>query len=370
MKNEFHLKNIPGSGISTVRERTKSIIQKWRVLFLFTLSFSFIIAEAEGQINPPNHYPTQTMSLTGIPSNLTVKESWREKISTYYTYPESFTFSDFDALDLTFMTPFQSDERVLRGSTPSDTFVYIRHVLNPATQFNAQSLPYQLMVHQNDNVQYFNTSGQSIYSESIELPEFAPNIDTTRGRPQPIVLPDGRLKYIIPPMEIIMNTQSGNIFIVENDDNGEWISQTFTQWDTSDSLRTVPVFELQIDKQLTPSEKCVFIVREQSVSEYYRANILNLLSKPSPNSFQPQIGADLAVFPNPVGKELAINVPITEMGQEVHLEIYSMKGERVLSHSESSYGVMRLQLPEMTSGMYIIHLKVDNKIHTTKMIKQ
>ncbi|MBK7429248.1 MAG: T9SS type A sorting domain-containing protein [Saprospiraceae bacterium] len=375
MNNEIQQKIVPDPSINYISiPDTYNLFNRLKCLITLTLvlGFSLWSLDTEGQIAtpPPGTYPTQTMSLSGIPANLTVKESWRETTSTYYTYPQSFTIADFDALDLTFMTPSLSDDRVIRGSTPSDTLVYIRHVLDPGTQFNAQSLPYQLMVHQNDVVQYYNTSGQSLYSESIAIQEFVPEIDTTRGGPQPEVLTGGRLKYSIAPLEMTVDTQYGNIFVVENDDNGDWVTQRFTQWDTSDTLRSIPVYELQVQKQITPSEKCVFVVREQIVTEYYRANILILLNKPPSNSEQAQIGADLAVFPNPVGKELALNIPITELGQEVQLEIYSMKGERILSHSEPSNGVMRLQLPEMNSGMYIIQVKVGTKIHTTKMIKQ
>ncbi len=72
---------------------------------------------------------------------------------------------------------------------------------------------------------------------------------------------------------------------------------------------------------------------------------------------------------NPVGDELVIYLPPVLTGQQVKVEIISMLGEVVSSHSCSTYEVIRIAASHLRPGFYIITIHLPNLARSFKVVK-
>jgi hypothetical protein len=71
-----------------------------------------------------------------------------------------------------------------------------------------------------------------------------------------------------------------------------------------------------------------------------------------------------ALFLNPLNNILHVNLPYPN--QNYSIEIYSLLGQLLLKTSEKTV----IELSDFRNGIYIIALKQDNKIWTSKIVKQ
>ena len=80
---------------------------------------------------------------------------------------------------------------------------------------------------------------------------------------------------------------------------------------------------------------------------------------------------NVIAYPNPVENELTIDLP-NERNQEVGISIYSMRGDLIKTDKSliSDNTLFLDNLDILSSGLYIVHFKIDNQTYSLKFIKR
>jgi len=78
-----------------------------------------------------------------------------------------------------------------------------------------------------------------------------------------------------------------------------------------------------------------------------------------------QLKAEIKLFPNPVKNKVTLTLPFETEGE---FELYNVIGKKVLSNEFSSL-TTQIDLSELTSGIYVARIKIDNQTIIKKIVK-
>ncbi len=73
------------------------------------------------------------------------------------------------------------------------------------------------------------------------------------------------------------------------------------------------------------------------------------------------------LYPNPVKSQLRIEAPIYEHIEFV--EVFSIAGNLLKTASSFKGNDLRLNVEELTAGIYLIHVRTDQSIYRSKIVK-
>ncbi len=330
-------------------------------------------APLAAQLGPPPPHAA-TLLLPGIPSGMTVTHSWREKTQISYVPAEGTDLEDLHTLDLFYMEPKKTDERVLMGGDGSDSTIFICHVLNPSAQFNAQTLAYSHMVSYQDSMRVYAPNDSLMYSRETPVGA-APSLATVASVLQEVLdtlgahlveLPDGRIFIGLDGLELTLDSAGSAWFVRVYGPDSLWLRSEFIQMDPSDSLRIVPVSHLIVTRDTSPMGACIFRVEQRDYAEYYPKS--NPLVRP------PQVSAEavahlLEVFPNPAAGRIYVNLPAGLDGKPVHVELYSLDGRLLLERrTEGGLRGLELELPQQAKGICLVRVRSGSSVWTQKLI--
>jgi len=88
----------------------------------------------------------------------------------------------------------------------------------------------------------------------------------------------------------------------------------------------------------------------------------------STNDYNKTITQKLNIFPNP-----ASNIVIIKMDDEIEIEnveIYNLLGKKVYTHKTSNQQNTEINISNLSKGMYVVKVKVNNFIISKKLIIQ
>lgn len=334
-----------------------------------TISFFVVILcvhfKVIAQIGPPPSPPTIPV-LSGVPNDIDVQYSWRESAGTSYVLPGDISLFDLDPMDIMFMEPYETDDRIILGINSVDSNIFIRQVLYPKKQFNPQTLPYQLMLMYDGTSSYFGMDGSLAFSQAYD-----PEIPLINGTPRGPNLIVGSLHvYMMESYRLEVDTFHKATFETEFNKDSLWTVQKVTLYDPNDSLRGTPVYSLKVSREVAPSGQCIFKVEDVVNSEYYRAS--QYLSKPLHQDHAVIAAArELSFLPNPAGNSFTINMP-ESWKQTDHIEIQVFNLSGVLIHKEQTqYSPMIWQrCSDWTPGIYVVRIESPLGILAGKLIKK
>lgn len=313
------------------------------------------------QIDPPPSIP----ALSGVPNDIDVHYSWRESAGTSYVLPGDISLFDLDPMDIMFMEPYETDERIFIGANSVDTNIFIRHILNPGRQFSPQTMPYQLLLMYDGTSSYFGLDGSVAFSQAYD-PEI-PEINGTPPSPDTIIR--SLHVYIMQDYQLEVDTLYMATFETEFEDS-LWIVQQVTLYDPADSLRGVPVYSLKVSREVAPSGQCIFKVEDVVNSEYYNSS--QYYSKPLHQDHAVIAAArELSFLPNPAGNSFTINMPESwKQSDHIEIQVFSLSG--VLIHQEQTqYSPMIWQsCRDWTPGIYVVRIESPLGILAGKLIKK
>lgn len=89
------------------------------------------------------------------------------------------------------------------------------------------------------------------------------------------------------------------------------------------------------------------------------------------NINEPNISREISIFPNPLDKEnLSISYPDI-INSEIEIYIYDLTGKvRIAKTEEASNGKMNIDCSVLIPGIYIVQVKADKRITSSKLVKK
>jgi hypothetical protein len=76
------------------------------------------------------------------------------------------------------------------------------------------------------------------------------------------------------------------------------------------------------------------------------------------------------VFPNPTTGKFTVQLAGTETPGKIHVDIYRMQGEKVITNDFSGTRSLEFDLSELPAGIYFVRLVSGSQTETVKVIKQ
>jgi hypothetical protein len=95
---------------------------------------------------------------------------------------------------------------------------------------------------------------------------------------------------------------------------------------------------------------------------------LNTLDMITSSSIQ-TVNANLSVYPNPAKEELFISINNLKANSNAYFELYNIAGEKVMAQNITGNNV-RLDLSNLSKGLYLLKTNVGGELSTVKIIKE
>ncbi len=345
--------------------RADGALKRWPVLLLcgLLLQSANLAAQSGGGLQAAS-----MLNLTGVPSGAVPLEIYRVQREVQHALPSGASIMDYDDVDKAYMEPVYSDERYLYAEDSNNNRITVRQVVDPASQFNPQTLPHSYSVLYRDTFRLYSDVGAVLFT--VPLGDYpAVPLDTTglgAAGPAPDTLPNGSVRIIAGQREIIMDKSEGIVFLNTYDSLSQWISRQALQYDPDTSAPRMPLYRLTVERKTAPSGDCVFSVETERYSEYgiWGTGLRNTQADPVTYAAP----GKLVLSPNPVEDLLRIQLPDT--GAEVKVTIYALDGAVVQERRQAGGTVWEADLSGLAPGVYLVRAQAGGQYWIEKVIRR
>lgn len=76
------------------------------------------------------------------------------------------------------------------------------------------------------------------------------------------------------------------------------------------------------------------------------------------------------IYPNPTTGKFTLELKGEQMSADVHVEIYGVLGDRILSKDMKLDRKQEFSLSDKPTGVYVVHVSSGNNTETQKIIKR
>jgi serine protease AprX len=90
----------------------------------------------------------------------------------------------------------------------------------------------------------------------------------------------------------------------------------------------------------------------------------------SPLGTEKELLSAVILSPNPAQHEVVLSIPQTLVGKMAKVNLYAASGATMLSSVSRLTNIKTLPTANLSSGLYMVHIRVDNQERTLKFIKQ
>ncbi len=306
-----------------------------------------------------------------FPAGFVPEVSYRKVTNETYNIPGGLDlYTDFTGIDYVYLEPRFSDEKIFRGRGSDGKRAFVCKYLAPEKQFPPQVLALKQTNMANGKFENITLEGVVITNSFAEYDikdNTSEEIPNSPEMPRPIIMEDGREKYDLDSLEIIIDKRNRNTFITYFDDRDEWVFRSYIQYDPNDEGRNIPIQEISTTKKISPSGKCVHLITHSKYSEY-RNHVKN--NEPRKVEVETETFYEniLKISPNPTTDQIYIIVKDKEFDSET-LEIFSMDGRRMFD-GRFNGNWTKLDVSDFPSGLYFVRIMKNGVPFTEKFVKQ
>jgi hypothetical protein len=334
-------------------------LKKTLLLLGLQLCFSFAMAQKP---SPKSNLPNAL--------GFEVQESYLRSISVFYTYPSALDLlEDFTALDIDYMQPSMELVQVYNGTDEEGQNAFYNEFIEIKHQGLAQMPPPK-------NLKYLKGKFTLTSSDGITTEDVA-NYQPEEEFEDPIALQslmnirpetmkDGRLKYDMDSLVLLIDETNGSVFMNILDEEGIWLSQVYIQYDTQDERRSVPMVELSVERDFSPSGNCIFRIQETLYSQYERRDQI-VKRENRENGISDKAVKKLEILPNPATDKFTLLLPDWSENEEYLLEIFSLDGKKMYE-AKLLDPIHMVDSSLWPQGLYAARILGQNKIRTAKII--
>ncbi len=311
------------------------------------------------------------LNLTGVPSGAVPLEIYRVEREQQYAIPGEADLTDYTTLDLVYMEPVYSDERYLYAEDGDSNAIMIRQVVDPASQFNAQTLPHSYSVLYRDTSRIYSSIGAVLFT--VPMPADILNPPDTSGLAMllsavPDTLTGGRERVIYGDMEMITDRGEGLIFINVYDGVGQWVSREVMQYDTDTTSGHPTIYRLLMQWEEAPSGACIYRVETERYSEYgiWGTGLRSAAAEPEGRS----AAGVLKLSPNPATDILRVELPELSTGGELQVRIYTLDGAVAQERRQAGGTVWEADISGLAPGVYLVRAEAGGRYWIEKVIRR
>jgi hypothetical protein len=334
-------------------------MKKTLLLHVLQLCFSYAMAQKP---SPKSHVPHSL--------GFEIQESYLRSVSVFYTYPSALNLlEDFTALDIDYMQPSKERVRVYNGVDEEGQTAFYNEFVEVKHQGLAQMPPPLSIKYLKGKFTLTSADGTVTEDahnyqseEAFEDPIALQNLMNIR----PQTLKDGRLKYDMDSLVVLIDKTHGSVFMNVLDEEGIWLSQVFIQYDTQDERRSVPLVELAVERDFSPSGNCIFRIQETQYSQYEKGDRITKRESEE-KGISDQVTKELEILPNPATDKFTLLFPDWSENEEYLLEIFSLDGKKMYE-AKLRNPIHMVDSSLWPQGLYAARVLGQNKIRTAKII--
>jgi len=332
------------------------------LLFLgFHLCYALVIAQTP---SPKSNTP--------YAFGFEVEESYLRSISVFYTYPGAlYLLQDFTALDIAYMQPSKEVVRVYNGVDQQGQRAFYNEFLEIKHQGLPHIAPVKSLLYLEGKFTLTSEDGMvsdDVYNYGSEMEPEDPMTLQSLMDIRPEVLKDGRLRYNMDSLVLVVDETNGSLFMNILDEEGLWLSKVYIQYDTRDKNRSVPLVELSTERDYSPSGNCIFRTQETRYTQYEKRDKVSRRENRDHRIFE-KASQVVEVLPNPAVDRFSLVLHSWEENEEYLLEIFSLDGKKMYQANlrDKIHIVDSSQWPQ---GIYAARILGQEKIMTAKIIIQ
>lgn len=307
-------------------------------------------------------------AMTSVVGNATT-ESYVHKKEMFYVLPDEVDISTLDGMDIGFMRPRKLIRHEISGIDSLGSMFSISEILNPKEYFEAHHMEYSVIIVKDSVLHIYDDNEELMYEEIIGSSNAVVDTSTATSPSTTFQeLSPGVFTFDSDSLEIVIDTHTGIEKTTIYNLKSEWEIKSVAFFDFSDTLRTIPLYEMDMYRETLPSGECVFRVVSQEYAKYVRKSQVM-------DSFQLKKEAESKTFtakiwPNPATDIVAVLISNVEEQTEGRIELYSIDGKMVRSQKAQSGQYYQLDVTDLSSGMYIMRLTMGKESLFQKIIIQ